>query len=330
MQIKKIFLVLLYLSLISISIPFLLGFFNTLHPLCDSLSNFRVHLLVLLLAIFVLIVFLHEHRNYQLFYIILLSFGGFYLYHILQEFHPLPLSQKKNHQIKQMQFNLSFRNQEIDKVIEYIKKNPMDIITFQEVTDAHREALQTLQIEGYGVEFKKDYPFIERKKGAYPYQAYCEFRGVGGGAILSKYPINNEKTVCIQGEGLLWAEVQTPEQSIYVASIHLFWPFPYRQQKQIKTLIPVLTHIPKPTLISGDFNAVAWSDAVEKIAKASNTKVVKGLRWSIELKKQLPLLPFMKLSIDHLLISKELEIEQINVKKGLGSDHLPIVSLLRY
>ena len=330
MQTQKTLLILLYLAFIVLGIYFLLGFFNNLHPFFDSLSNFRVHLLIILLPIMMVIPFFHKNKTYQLLYALLLIASGFYLSLLLKPFQTKTIPIEKTQHITQMQFNLNFRNKEMHRFITYIKENPIDIITLQEVSDEHREKLQELQVEGYGINFKKDYPFVERTKGIYPYQVYCEFRGVGGGAILSKHPINEERTVCIEEEGLLWAEVQLPEQSIYVASLHLHWPFPYRQQEQINIIRPVLSHIPKPTLISGDFNAVAWSDAVKKITQASDTNVVNGLRWSIELKEQLPLFPFMKLSIDHLLLSKELEVERIEVKEGLGSDHLPIISTIRY
>jgi endonuclease/exonuclease/phosphatase (EEP) superfamily protein YafD len=85
-----------------------------------------------------------------------------------------------------------------------------------------------------------------------------------------------------------------------------------------------------PTLIAGDFNAVSWSHTVRQIEEASNTKVVEGMRWTIELKKQVPLIPNFKLAIDHLLLSSEFQVEEIFVEKDLGSDHLLLVSVIRY
>ena len=329
-MIKKSILSLLYLALLATTLPLLLGFINWVHPLFDSYTNFRVHLLVLSLGVLLFITFLHEKRKYHLSYLALIALGGFYLYRLLQPFQPTLPFVKNEHNLTHMQFNLNFRNKEMTSVVEYIKKHPMDIITLQEVTPEHKEILQELKFDGNKLHLTTHYPFVEHKKGAYPYQLYCDFRGVGGGAILSKYPINPEKFVCVEGQGLLWAEVKMPYKKINVASIHLHWPFPYQQQEQIEFLKPVLENIPKPTLIAGDFNAVAWSNAVEKIANASNTKVANGLRWSIELKKQLPLLPFMKLSIDHLLVSEELEVHRMKVEKDLGSDHLPVVSEIGY
>ena len=328
MNFKATLLKLLYWAFIPTLLAFLLGFLNAWHPLFDSLSNFRVHLLLILLSLMVTLALFHEKpHNYR--YLILTFLGGVYLYYINLPFKNIELDDK-SHTFKQMQFNLSFRNSRIEEFKKYIVQHPMDVITLQEVTPAHQRALEELKTEAYKIEIKIEYPFIERKKGAYPYQTYCQFRGVGGGAILSKHPIDESKTLCLEGEGLLWTQIKIDQQPITVGSIHLHWPFPYSQQEQIETIRPILEKMPKPSLISGDFNAVSWSDAVDKVATYSHTKVVDGMRWSISLKKQLPLLPFMKLSIDHLLLSEELEVQTLKVEKDLGSDHFPIVSEVKY
>jgi len=54
------------------------------------------------------------------------------------------------------------------------------------------------------------------------------------------------------------------------------------------------------------------------------------MRWTINLKKQVSLIPNFQLPIDHVLISKEFQVAKIFVEKDLGSDHLPVVSELRY
>ena len=54
------------------------------------------------------------------------------------------------------------------------------------------------------------------------------------------------------------------------------------------------------------------------------------MRWSITLRKQLPFIPNFKLAIDHVLLSKEFQVEKIFVAKELGSDHFPVVSRIWY
>jgi endonuclease/exonuclease/phosphatase (EEP) superfamily protein YafD len=278
------------------------------------------------LPILFILMLLHK-KTYRVTYIALFIFFTIYLYFISQPFRPSKLSKEKNHTFKHMQFNLNFRNQKIKKFTEYIRNNPMDIITLQEVTDEHREILEKLKVDGLAVELSRDFPFLSQKKGDYPYQAYCNFRAVGAVAVLSKHPFETE-AVCLNGA--IWAKVLMENKTINVLSTHLYWPYPHHQPQQVEELLPVLKGILTPTLISGDFNAVAWSHAVKQIATASNTHIVDGLRWSIELKTQLPLLPFMKLPIDHLLLSDEFEVKSIEVEEGLGSDHLPIISEVNY
>jgi len=326
---KNIIRSLLYIPLVTVFLLFLLGFLNMFHPFLDSLSHFRVHLLVLLLILFTLIAFFHEKPIIGIYFVLILLGSG-YLYWILQPFKAEAIDENRVNHLKHVQFNLSFRNQHIEDVKAFLIENSVDVVTLQEVTTEHKKALQEMRREGLSVEFSTKYPYIGRKKGAYPYQQYCDFQSVGGVAVLSKYPIDEEKSICMQGEGLLSSAINIPHKTINLVSIHLYWPFPYEQPKQVETICQIFEHVSTPLLIAGDFNAVAWSHSVKEIEKASKSKVVNGLRWSIDLKKQLPLIPAMQLSIDHVLVSSDFQVDEIRVGKNLGSDHLPLITDLRY
>lgn len=307
---KNIIKQLIYVIFISLAVPFILSFFNSLHPLFDSYSHFRVHLLLILLPTMLLLAFFHEVKN-MLIYFVLIILGAFYLYYINQPFIVQPIDKEKTNTLKHIQFNLNFRNQRMDEVIEYFKKSNADVITLQEVTHAHQEKLEELK--------------------NYPYQAYCEFYPVVGAvAILSKHPFTNNKSTCLKGQGLQWSQIMVNEKPLNIVSIHTLWPFPYGQPKQVQSIKKVFKHIKGLTLIAGDFNAVSWSHTLKEIEEASNTKTIEGMRWTIELEKQVPLIPNMKLAIDHILISDEFQTENIFVEKNLGSDHLPVMSELRY
>jgi len=92
----------------------------------------------------------------------------------------------------------------------------------------------------------------------------------------------------------------------------------------------IFKEIKGPMLIAGDFNAASWSHSVKQIEEASDTKVINGLRWTIDLKKQVPLIPNFKLAIDHVLLSSMFQVKDIFVAKDLGSDHLPVVTTAVY
>ncbi|CAA6818897.1 MAG: Endonuclease/exonuclease/phosphatase [uncultured Sulfurovum sp.] len=327
---KKIVKQLIYVLFISLAVPFLLGFLNFLHPLFDSYSHFRIHLLLVLIPTMFLLAFFHELKN-LLIYLLLIMLASLYLYYLNQPFKPKPIEHDKNSTLKHIQFNLRYDNPKMDSVVAYLKESQADVITLQEVTKEHQKKLEALKEEHYLVEFSERYPHLAWRKGAYPYQAYCEFYPrIGAVAILSKHPFNEESSTCLQGEGLIWSQIMVKKKPINIVSIHTRWPYPSSQAEQIQKIKPIFKDIKSPSIIAGDFNAASWSHTVKEIEEASNTKVIEGLRWSISLEKQLPLLPNFKLAIDHVLISNEFQVANIFVEKNLGSDHLPIVSELRY
>jgi len=247
-----------------------------------------------------------------LLYFGLVAMGALYLYVVNQPFVLKTIDKTKTHTLKHIQFNLNFRNQEMDKVVEYFKNSNADVITLEEVTVAHQMKLQEM-------------------KEAYPYQAYCEFYPVVGAvAILSKYPFNKENSACLKGKGLQWSQIMVDEKPVNIVAIHTLWPFPHGQPQQIAEIKPIFKKMTTPTLIAGDFNAVSWSHTVKEIEEASETKVVEGMRWTIDLKKQVPFIPHFKLAIDQLLLSSEFQVINIYVEKDLGSDHLPVVATIKY
>ncbi|HHS93358.1 MAG TPA: hypothetical protein ENK82_08415, partial [Campylobacterales bacterium] len=287
MSAKTIIKQLLYVLFISLAVPFLLSFLNFVHPLFDSYSHFRIHLLYALIPLMFLLAFFHEVKN-TLLYLLLTLVASYYLYTLHQPFVPKTISNDKNNSLKLIQYNLNFQNQELDEVVKYFKNSSADVITLQEVTPEHQAKLEEMKTESYLIEFSEEYPYLGWKKGAYPYQRYCEYSAVGAVAILSKHPLNEAQSACLEHQGLLWSEIKVKERAINLVSIHTYWPYPFQQPEQIQSIKPIFSHIKTPSIIAGDFNAAPWSHTVKEIEKASKTKIVKGLRWTIELKEQLP------------------------------------------
>jgi len=298
------FIRLIYVLIFGSTLVVLLGFLNTIHPFFDSLAHFRVHFLIILASLLVLLFFmLRSKMRYIIVFIILSIFV--YLYTLIQRVDSIPSVVVKEH-ITMMQFNLNFRNKNLDKVQDCLLKKSIDIATFQEVTHAHKAKLEEL-------------------KDKYPYQAYCEFATVGGEMILSKYSFTGNGG-CVKGQGLVWREIDAGNKKFSLVSLHLHWPYPYGQYNQITTLSKELEKIKGSIIVAGDFNAAPWSHAVDRIAKASHSRIISGIRWSI--KVDTPIAPVW-LPIDHILSSGFIS-EQITTGKDLGSDHLPILSTFVY
>jgi len=298
----KLLLKLIYLLLSLTLLALFVGFFSFVHPLFDSFSHFCIHLLAMA-SIFAMILLLIAQKKERLLAFLIIILSGTYLYLLHQ---PLENSTKSiAHDVKFLQFNLNFRNKNIHKLDAYLQAESIDILSLQEVTNKHRELLQ---------QFKD-----------YPYQSYCNFTTIGGVALLSKYPFVPNSGQCIEGKGLLWKQIKIANRVINVASLHLYWPFPYNQSKQITTLSKTLKSIPSPKIIAGDFNAVAWSYTLSRINRLSKTKVVSGVHYSLNFGDPQSLF-YIQLPIDHILLSQDLRSQKIRVAKSLGSDHLPLVS----
>ena len=280
-----------------------IGYLNFLHPLFDSIAQFRLHLLFI--AIFLSIVFLVISKNRLLYGILF----GLLMALLAENYIAFSRYKVAGKRFTHMQFNINFNNKNLDKLSNFIKDKRPDIITLQEVTT-------------------DSYKNFQKLKNIYPYQRYCSFYTEVEIAIFSKYPFIGQE-VCAKDKGMLISKVKIYNKELTVASIHLVWPYPYPQDRQIELLKPYLLQIKAPAIISGDFNSAYWSYSVQKITKLSNTKVAKGVRWSFELKSKSAFLPSLKLPIDQLLISNDIVIKDIKAEnRHLGSDHYPILSVL--
>ena len=211
--------------------------------------------------------------------------------------------------IKIVQLNLSFRNATPEAVAAFIRGEHADIVTLQEVTGKTGRVMELL---------KQDYPFHVR----------CPFARVGGVAVLSRLPrAPGAARGCVEGQGMAWMRVMAGGQPVSVASLHLNWPHPFGQERQIGKLENHLRNIPRPVILAGDFNAAPWSHAVDRIARATDTAVAGGLRFSFDIgfRGWWPTIP---VPIDHILLPDGLAPLDVALGPGPGSDHRSVIARL--
>ena len=197
------------------------------------------------------------------------------------------------------QKNLLFTLRDPARVVADIRARAPDIVTLQEVSRRNRAVLDALQAE-------------------YPYQQYCDYRAVGGPAVLSRWPAVPGSAFCAQG--LAGLQVETPDGRAWAMALHLRWPWPHGQAEQIAELTPLLRGLDGPVVIGGDFNAVAWSRAVARVEVASGTRRAGTETATFAL-------PYggMGVAIDHVLASGSAP-GTIEVLDRLGSDHRGVLA----
>ena len=276
-----------------------LGLLQNFHPAFDSFSHFRLHL-ILVFILCCAVLFLVPVKKTRIVALLLIACGAGWL---AFEYSKGPAENGARGDIRLVQFNLKYRNRIIDQVGQQLVAYDADVVLLQEVTRAHEAALRGLS--------------------HYPHQQHCFFpEYVGGVSILSKHPLSSVD--CAKGQGMATAQVDFPSGAVTVSSIHALWPWPYNQHGQINRWRQRLQATTGPTIIAGDFNAAPWSHAVSKVEKASNTKVVPGIRMTIGVKLY-SFLPAVPIPIDHTLLSNEFCAISARVGDPLGSDHYPVI-----
>jgi endonuclease/exonuclease/phosphatase (EEP) superfamily protein YafD len=298
---KRAVFILLILSLVAIIAALGASLLKAWFPLSDSLSHFRAHFIAILSVISVGFLLLRSWKALGV-TIAAAVIGALSIYPAWPFLSPHDALTKP---LKLIQFNTLFSNPTPERSLEWIKAQAPDFVMMQEVSSTTMAIYDGLA---------KDLP----------YGAFCKFVKVHGVALRSKFPVIDQG--CVQDEGLVWVRADVNGRQISLASLHLHWPYPFRQWQQIGKLESVLKSIPRPVILTGDFNAAPWSEAVSRVAVATETKVVPGFRLTLPLGEGL-VAPVPSLPIDHVLLPEGTAVGEIWVGPAVGSDHLPVVGV---
>jgi endonuclease/exonuclease/phosphatase (EEP) superfamily protein YafD len=298
---KRAMFILLILSLVAISAALGASLLNAWFPLSDSLAHFRAHFIAILSVISVGFLLLRSWKALGV-TIATAGIGALSIYPAWPFLSPQATLAKP---LKLIQFNTLFSNPTPDRSLDWIKAQAPDFVMMQEVSST------TMAIyDGLAEDL--------------PYGAFCKFAKAHGVAVRSKFPMIDQS--CVQGKGLVWVRADVNGRQISLASIHLLWPYPFKQWQQIASLENAFKSIPRPLILTGDFNAAPWSEAVSRVTAATDTKVLPGFRLTLPMGEGL-VAPVPSLPIDHVLLPEGTAIGEIWVGPAVGSDHLPVIAL---
>lgn len=307
-----------YVQLIAISVPGLIslplmaGFFGELHPAFDSFAHFRAHLAVLLAlsALAPLAVgFWKEAAAAVILGLAALSTTAVDL--------PIPglgavaadVRPADRAVYRLLQLNLLYNNPAPAKALSVIGRTQPDFITVEEVSEMWAARLQPLA-------------------ATYPYRLICSSpERIGGVAILSRRPFAAEaRPYCLGGGRYAAARVDLGGSVVDIAALHLDWPWPFGQARQVDQVASELSGLSADALLAGDFNAVGWSAAVTRVMEAGGFARVPpiGPTW---LHGRLPasLRGYVGLPIDHVLAKGLVRVHSAATAGDAGSDHAPVL-----
>ncbi|MBA8876663.1 endonuclease/exonuclease/phosphatase family protein [Phyllobacterium myrsinacearum] len=298
-----------------LSVPLVLGFFGSVHPVFDAFAHFRMHLAALMIITALPALFMGLWREGLMTIVLAVMALSTVL---APSSTPASAGTAQSStpsgqpEYKLLQLNLRFDNAEQTDVIRLIAQQSPDVITLQEVSESWRSKLAAIEAR-------------------YPYNLYCpSTKRIGGVAILSRRPFALGTTPQCIGNALAGlARIDFGGRSALIAALHLEWPWPFRQAENVDELRPFFERLQGPMILAGDFNAAPWSRTVRQIGEASKTRPVDGLRPSWLVNGTLAKAArWIGLPLDHLLISDRVTGARVETLTPVGSDHLPL--LLRF
>jgi endonuclease/exonuclease/phosphatase (EEP) superfamily protein YafD len=301
---------LLLVAAVATTLALVAGFFGSLHPAFDSFAHFRIHLAIVLIVLAAALITTSFRRQG----LMAMVFGLSAIASVLgwsprpgavhAAFQPKP---EAGPTYRLLQLNLRLDNWDPGKVLTLIRRVQPDVITLEEFSADWATRLAALE-------------------GSHPHRLLCYQAADDGVAILSRHPFGDSRAAaCFQNDAMAIAALDLDGRQLDIAAVHLAWPWPFDQSRQIDDLGEPLGSLAGTAILSGDLNAVYWSAAADRVRRAGDFAQIApvGATW---LYYQLPdWLRLAGLPIDQVLTKGNVTIHSARTLEIVGSDHLPVL-----
>ncbi len=209
--------------------------------------------------------------------------------------------------------NVYMHNRQVGTLIKMIEERDPDMVLVMETNDWWMTALQPL---------RRRYAHVQEYPADNTY-------GMG---LYSRYPWTDLQVKFLQHDSVpsFHAEMQLPDgQSFYFHGMHPVPPVhskhPDNAGEQEEELIEVGQLVAKrgqPAVVAGDFNDVAWSNTsrlFQTEGELNDTRIGRGLYSSFDAQ-----LKIMRWPLDHVYVTQEFALADLQRLGKFGSDHFPM------
>ncbi len=290
--------------------------FSELKWYLDLASNFKLQYLVIGFYLWLYLTFVRNspiHRR-RLWHFVSLLCIALNLWEIAPWYIPqsaLGVEQIPERHLRVLLSNVFYSNNRYSDVISLVREEKPDIAVFIEVTDAWLKELKVLDnVLPYS--FSQDNP--NKKYGI---------------LIYSNLPLENTVTKFFEkGKASLLANVTVHRQVVSLIATHTSSPgtktnFEWRN-KHLEALSNYVLQVKHPVVLIGDLNTSMWSSYYKRTIRQSklhNTRAGFGIlpTWPTQY-------PFLYISLDHCLVSADIQVLKTRTAKNIGSDHLPVIT----
>lgn len=251
-------------------------------------------------------------------WIALLLIAGTHLFRKVKIFSPLgkkmidSIAYDEENGIYILVGNVYQFNTHYQKVIDLVQQTNPDLIFLVETDKAWEVGLKSLEKQ-------------------YPNTILIPLDNTYGMLLYTKLEIVRHEIKYLIDEEIPSIELEIKLKSgkiITVYAIHPTPPVPNENPKSTDRDAEILIvgkkvkANPKPSLVIGDLNDVAWSYTTElflKISEMADPRRGRGLYSTFHAK-----IPLLRWPLDHIFLSKHFGLSELKVQSGIGSDHFPI------
>ena len=287
----------------------LLSFIPNLFPhywFTDIFSNFKLQYVIASVFCLVIVLFLFRRKILaSLLLMLSIGFNTFYIFPYY--FNAEDESIKVENRLKMVSINLLSSNTEVDLVEAYISKENPDLIVLMEFTPQWKRLLHKT-ISAY------HFNHLEPRNDNF------------GIAILSKKPIE-AKTDYFQlnQKPSIVSQLNFNNKPLTIIATHPVPPLGEHafelRNKHMDYLIKNRSKFSDRLVVVGDFNNSSFSTYFQELIETD----LKDSRIGFGLLPTWPAnISFLQTTLDHILVSENIQVLDRTVGENIGSDHLPI------
>ena len=275
----------------------------------ELLTHFRFHLMLVAIVCGGALMAFHSWRLLPLAIAVVCVNAWYLTSYVLKKQAVGPAESSPS--IKLMQANVLQSNESYQKVLNTITLVNPDVLVVQELTPEFKEATTSLE-------------------HAYPYSRVEARVGGGGMGIFSRYPMTDIQVLTLDQSThfAMLACLEIAGRPVAVLGLHPTTPITRKKFRnrtvQFEKAAALMNGITGPRILIGDLNTTMWSPYFSTLVRDSglrDTRVGFGLRasWPV------PVPGFLRIPIDHCLLSDDFRVTNVEVGPPIGSDHLPLV-----
>lgn len=242
----------------------------------------------------------------------LLNAASIWPYYQRQE----PRRSPSTHRLRLFHANVFEKSRDYQAVLERVKEADADVVVLQELTEEWSKQTNIL-------------------KNSYGYMEVAPRPSGAGMAVFSRYPLSDVQVLTLDSTThiAILARVEVNETALTLLSLHPTTPITVEKfrnrNQQFREAAKLLRPIVGPKVLVGDLNTTMWSPYfIELLANTGLREARLGFGLGTTWPDPYP--AFLRIAIDHCLLSKEVGVENLRVGSTTGSDHRPLIADLTF